>query len=545
MLKRILGLLCALTVTAAPVQAALDTAVWDAKANTICLTGSLTGQSAALLAYLSAAEQEIAEGSLPDGEIGGTVLHMAELGGDAALPYTFSILQPEEAAQVTVVLTEDEAESSLQLYCYSEAYRETLVNSLNGAAAEAVATLLEDAGNRAVLGLDDTFLCGDMQGVYQQISRLPLTGNLEDKLAQLGAAWTCACFFATIGGADAETIQAALQQAQMQDLTEPLFGNPEKAAYYYRCTEKQQLELLTALPEAEDYEAWRNGFYTTVALHSIAYLRYGYMEELLTAFAAELDLTPIPSGAKETVYRGIAGQRFATVQALNSRIAALLPAKGGSGGGGSGGGGGSTGGKGGGVSIVPDKQISAYLPEQAQTLPEPDGFSDMQNYAWAAQAVAALQEKGIVSGYADGSFRPEGLVTRAEMLKLLTAAFAIDQPCDRAFFDVPDSHWVWPFLNRSGTLARGDEANCFRPDETVRREDMAVLLCRAMGRDNERSENATPFLDDAEISAYAKDAVYLLKELQIVQGNGAGFLPQAGATRAEAAVMIARAMELR
>ena len=194
---------------------------------------------------------------------------------------------------------------------------------------------------------------------------------------------------------------------------------------------------------------------------------------------------------------------------------------------------------------MPDRQISAFVPEQAQTTPKPAAFSDMQNHAWAIQAVTALQEKGIISGYEDGRFRPEGLVTRAEVLKLLTAAFAVDQPCEKSFADVPEDHWVLPYLKQSGTLARGDENNCFHPDETVRREDMAVLLCRAMGRDNERSENAVPFLDDAAISAYAKDAVYLLKELHIVQGSGAEFLPQAGATRAEAAVMIARAFELR
>ena len=92
-------------------------------------------------------------------------------------------------------------------------------------------------------------------------------------------------------------------------------------------------------------------------------------------------------------------------------------------------------------------------------------------------------------------------------------------------------------------MALGDGTGSFNPDLNIRREDIAVLVLRAIGRENEVTENFTPFLDDKDISDYARDAVYMLKELKVVNGISNRFLPDSCATRAEAAVMIYRALD--
>jgi len=76
--------------------------------------------------------------------------------------------------------------------------------------------------------------------------------------------------------------------------------------------------------------------------------------------------------------------------------------------------------------------------------------------------------------------------------------------------------------------------------EPVLRQDMAVIICRALGLD-ETVTKGSLFTDDGQISGYAENAVYTMKEKNIITGfNDGSFMPQANATRAEASVMIYR-----
>ncbi len=92
---------------------------------------------------------------------------------------------------------------------------------------------------------------------------------------------------------------------------------------------------------------------------------------------------------------------------------------------------------------------------------------------------------GIINGMADGTYDPEGTITRGQFMKLLTALFGLssDNP-DISVTDVPSDYWVYPYLAEG--FARGiitqDELDGgqFRPEEAVDRATMALWMVRAL-----------------------------------------------------------------
>ncbi|HVR32132.1 MAG TPA: S-layer homology domain-containing protein, partial [Acidimicrobiia bacterium] len=114
-------------------------------------------------------------------------------------------------------------------------------------------------------------------------------------------------------------------------------------------------------------------------------------------------------------------------------------------------------------------------------------FSDVPAGEWFAPSVNRLAELGISVGYGDGTFRPNALVSRAEMAVFLTRAFDwLDavQPTG-AFSDVPSDAWYAGAAE--GILAAGVTAGCstaplsYCPDAAVARDSMASFLARSLG----------------------------------------------------------------
>lgn len=116
-------------------------------------------------------------------------------------------------------------------------------------------------------------------------------------------------------------------------------------------------------------------------------------------------------------------------------------------------------------------------------------FTDVVSDAEYAKAVSYLAEYGIVSGYPDGSFRPEAAVTRAEFVKLLHKALFIPYPWwygeEISYSDVTDGHWAWEYLNcacQAGWLV-GDADSGLRPDSAITRTEAATALERLIEKD--------------------------------------------------------------
>lgn len=127
---------------------------------------------------------------------------------------------------------------------------------------------------------------------------------------------------------------------------------------------------------------------------------------------------------------------------------------------------------------------------------EPDcPFADIEDTD-TARAVAYLADCGIISGYADGTFRPERSVTRAEFVKMLHRSLFIPFPAwygdPIEFSDVSPSHWAWGYLNCAceGRILIGDNTDrvwlrgypdgTLRPDAPVTRAEAAIIITRLM-----------------------------------------------------------------
>jgi len=92
-------------------------------------------------------------------------------------------------------------------------------------------------------------------------------------------------------------------------------------------------------------------------------------------------------------------------------------------------------------------------------------------------------------------------------------------------------------------IVTGYADGTFRPDAYITRAEMAVMIARALGM-AVGAEIRTAFADDQEIPTWAKGAVEALRQQGIIQGReGNRFSPRDTATRAEAAVMLLRMME--
>ncbi len=275
---------------------------------------------------------------------------------------------------------------------------------------------------------------------------------------------------------------------------------------------------------------------------------YGDVKKVLTDYGDTLGIT---GTAPNTVYSSLLGKDFTGAEALHSEYNSLLGSgnkpSNSSGGGFSGGGGGSFSSVGSTVGYG-NTGIDGYV---AETLPNENkpqqltvGFNDIEGVDWAAEAILALADLGIINGTGDGLFEPDNSVTREEFTKILVSAMGLagSSYADNVFTDVPDDSWYCSFVNiaRENGIVQGVGNGEFGAGQTITREDMATMLYNALNlRGVEMSASVPTFNDTAEISDYAKPAVAALYELGAVNGvTETEFSPKETATRAQAAKVV-------
>ena len=124
------------------------------------------------------------------------------------------------------------------------------------------------------------------------------------------------------------------------------------------------------------------------------------------------------------------------------------------------------------------------------------GFSDVSRGDWYAPYVAFAQKYGIASGYLDGTFRPEQPVSRAELVKLIAAYFEVTGGT-ASFPDVAAGYWasdVISFAAQQGWVS-GYPDGTFRPDAPVGRAEAVKILNHALDRRAGERPASLPFTD--------------------------------------------------
>ena len=207
------------------------------------------------------------------------------------------------------------------------------------------------------------------------------------------------------------------------------------------------------------------------------------------------------------------------------------------------GGGSSSSGKSPSISYQGNNQPTTPAPTTEPTVPK---FSDLTTVSWAEKAISSLCEKHIISGYDDGTFRPDDTITREEFIKLIICAFDLmDEQAVYRFKDGSADMWYAPYIASAEAkgIITGYDDNTVGIGKFISRQEMAAIAYRAASL--EASDDYQKFDDDADIDDYAKEAVYTLKSKGVINGIGDGiFSPNTNATRAESAKIIYTLMEV-
>jgi len=112
-------------------------------------------------------------------------------------------------------------------------------------------------------------------------------------------------------------------------------------------------------------------------------------------------------------------------------------------------------------------------------------FQDLSPDHWAFKEIQFLAQEGIISGYPDGTFRPENPVTRAEFAKLVLLSFLHKEeprfPAVPTFPDVPRRHWAFGYVEACAKLGwiSGYPDGRFEPERTISKAEIVKVIVLA------------------------------------------------------------------
>lgn len=167
--------------------------------------------------------------------------------------------------------------------------------------------------------------------------------------------------------------------------------------------------------------------------------------------------------------------------------------------------------------------------------PPPGEFSDVSPQHMYYNEIDQVTDAGLMNGYRTGEFKPETAVSRWQFAKMVVGLhnalfpgdqiLLVDVPA-RPFADMPaqpgtlgdESDWVAAAFNAG--LVNGVTATTFQPYEPVRRDQMATMLVRAMGWEDEAAALPvdTPGFADVPLSSIHHAAATYLKSVDVLKG---------------------------
>ena len=112
-----------------------------------------------------------------------------------------------------------------------------------------------------------------------------------------------------------------------------------------------------------------------------------------------------------------------------------------------------------------------------------NAYSDVKTGDWFNNAVSTLSNAGIIAGYEDGSFRPNGYITRAEFATIAARFFDVTYNGKDLFPDI-SGHWAKDYINQAANkgFVNGYEDGTFKPDRNITRAEAVTLVNRTLDR---------------------------------------------------------------
>jgi len=197
--------------------------------------------------------------------------------------------------------------------------------------------------------------------------------------------------------------------------------------------------------------------------------------------------------------------------------------------------------------------VAVEIPD-GQSSPAGKSFSPFPDLAghWAEGTVSRMVYQGLLSGYEDGTFRPDNPVTRAECAAILSRALNLPAVGPEGLSVYGDAGAIpgWAQKTVAQAVAAGlfsgypepDGSTTFRPDKPVSRVELAAVLSRVLLQKGLAQDSGQAgFTDQDQIPEWAREAVRVVAAAGLAQGYPDGsFQPQKEVTRAEAASMVER-----
>ena len=181
-------------------------------------------------------------------------------------------------------------------------------------------------------------------------------------------------------------------------------------------------------------------------------------------------------------------------------------------------------------------------------------FSDIDKH-WGKDDIINAAKNLIVNGYPEGDYKPDGKLTRAEFTAMLTRALyhtlIVDKAKIKTYGDVKSSDWFSESIGFADIMGltgfvTGKE---FKPNQEITREEMAYMIARSLDYAKiaypaPSNPPAVDYADKDEIDGrFAKD-VEICTSMKLLQGADGNFMPKKTLTRAEAATVLNRLLEL-
>jgi hypothetical protein len=178
-------------------------------------------------------------------------------------------------------------------------------------------------------------------------------------------------------------------------------------------------------------------------------------------------------------------------------------------------------------------------------------FTDLDGQHWAWPVLADLAQRQLITGFPDGSFRPAAPMTRVELAAQLAHLFnrPTARPIDPAPYpDLPPEHWAYGSVQeavRMGFLSATPDG-AFLPNQPVSRIQVIVALANglALKSSSGPAQVLATYQDADQVPPWATRQLIAATEAGLVINHPerSQLLPHQGATRAEVAAMLHRAL---
>jgi hypothetical protein len=181
--------------------------------------------------------------------------------------------------------------------------------------------------------------------------------------------------------------------------------------------------------------------------------------------------------------------------------------------------------------------------EEAKAQPTTVQFTDTASH-WADATVGIFVKLGVVNGYQDGTFHPNASMTRAEFATVISKVFDLSSTATGNTLSDVSGHWAEASIRtlKDKGLISGYLDGTFKPNHEISRSETIAIISKIIDLNGVESAASSNFSDLD--NAWNKDQIQKAAAAGIISGTGNGeFLPNKQASRAEALTMVLRVLK--